>query len=31
MLNNGIEMIITADRHFDALSGLRRLDPANWR
>ncbi len=31
MLNNGIEMIITADRHFDALPGLRRLDPANWR
>ncbi|MBI5955459.1 MAG: type II toxin-antitoxin system VapC family toxin [Chloroflexi bacterium] len=31
MLNNGIEMIITADRHFDVLPGLRRLDPANWR
>jgi uncharacterized protein len=27
MLSNGIDTIISADRHFDGLSGIKRLDP----
>jgi predicted nucleic acid-binding protein len=28
MLENGIDTIVTADRHFDGLDGLRRIDPS---
>ena len=28
MLNNGISTIVSADRHFDAVSEIRRRDPA---
>lgn len=28
MLENGIDTIVTADRHFDSLDGLRRVDPS---
>lgn len=30
MQNNGVMMIITADRHFDRLVGLRRVDPVDF-
>ena len=29
MRNNGLEVIISADRHFDAIGGIRRIDPAD--
>jgi uncharacterized protein len=28
MLNNGIKEILSADPHFDLISGIRRIDPA---
>lgn len=28
MRNNGLTTIVTADRHFDAIPGIRRMDPA---
>ena len=28
MLNHGIEVVVSADRHFDHFSEIRRLDPA---
>lgn len=31
MAQNRISTIVTADRHFDAIPGLRRVDPADWR
>jgi predicted nucleic acid-binding protein len=30
MQQHGIERIISADRHFDGLPGLTRLDPLSW-
>jgi uncharacterized protein len=30
MQRHGIQQIISADRHFDSLPSLTRLDPANW-
>jgi predicted nucleic acid-binding protein len=30
MQQHGIERIISADRHFDGLPGITRLDPSNW-
>jgi predicted nucleic acid-binding protein len=30
MSRHGIQTIITADRHFDVVEGLRRVDPAGW-
>ena len=30
MRRNGIERIISADRHFDAIAGITRVDPAEW-
>jgi predicted nucleic acid-binding protein len=27
---NGLTEILTADRHFAAIEGVRRLDPATW-
>jgi len=25
-----IQTIVTADRHFDGVEGIRRVDPADW-
>lgn len=30
MQRNGIALIISADRHFDVVPGLTRIDPAQW-
>lgn len=30
MQGNGLGTIITADRHFDGIDGIRRLDPADY-
>jgi predicted nucleic acid-binding protein len=30
MRQNGIRVIITADRHFDTVPGIRRVDPGDW-
>jgi predicted nucleic acid-binding protein len=30
MQRNGISRIISADRHFDGIPGIVRLDPADW-
>ncbi len=30
MLHNRIDTIVTADRHFDGIQGIRRLDPATF-
>ena len=30
MQQHGIERIISADRHFDSLPGITRLDPSSW-
>ena len=30
MLNHGISEIVTADKHFDNLGGIVRLDPKEW-
>ena len=30
MQNNGVTIIITADRHFDQFTGLQRVDPADF-
>jgi hypothetical protein len=30
MSQHGLHIIITADRHFDALPGYRRVDPVDW-
>jgi predicted nucleic acid-binding protein len=30
MQRTGVELIISADRHFDAVLGLTRIDPAAW-
>lgn len=30
MLNHGIIHIISADTHFDTVTGIRRLEPLNW-
>lgn len=30
MQGNGLRTIITADRHFDGIDGIQRLDPANF-
>jgi len=30
MQQNGISRIISADRHFDSIPGITRLDPAHW-
>jgi len=30
MLNNGITEIISADRHFDNIEGITRLDPREF-
>ncbi len=30
MQNNGVTIIITADRHFDRFAGLQRVDPADF-
>lgn len=31
MLNNGIKNIITADRHFDKIKGIQRIDPMDFK
>ena len=28
---NGLTTILTADRHFDALAGIERVDPVGWK
>jgi predicted nucleic acid-binding protein len=28
MITNGLDTMISADAHFDAIRGLRRIDPA---
>jgi len=30
MMRNGIRLIISADRHFDGIPEIVRLDPADW-
>jgi hypothetical protein len=30
MQRNGIDTILTADRHFEALPGITRVDPPEW-
>jgi predicted nucleic acid-binding protein len=30
MQQHGIDRIISADRHFDALAGVTRIDPLSW-
>ncbi len=30
MYNHGLRYIFSADRHFDLLSGIARIDPAEW-
>jgi len=30
MYNHGIQYILSADRHFDVLPGITRIDPAEW-
>ena len=30
MARHGVERIVTADQHFDALPGVMRVDPAAW-
>jgi hypothetical protein len=30
MERHGIGIIVTADRHFDGLPGIRRVDPGDW-
>jgi predicted nucleic acid-binding protein len=30
MQRNGIHQIISADRHFDGIPGITRVDPAEW-
>lgn len=30
MVNNGIKKIITADRHFDKIKGIERIDPKEF-
>ena len=30
MRTNGIETIITADRHFDGIDGVTRIDPSDF-
>ena len=30
MKNNGLDVILSADRDFDAIEGIERLDPMDW-
>ncbi|MEZ4659613.1 MAG: type II toxin-antitoxin system VapC family toxin [Caldilineaceae bacterium] len=30
MINNGLTYILSADKHFDGLAGITRVDPTGW-